>query len=341
MTVAAMHAMHALELSMQERLVDGRERLAEALPMAGPETTALEGLLAEVEQALHRLESGRFGACEACDGVVELDRLAVDPLVRVCLDCLSAAERRALEHDLETAAAVQAAMLPPADLAAAGWELRFEHRPAGPVSGDFCDLLEPERPGAPLHLVFGDAAGKGVSGSLLTSQLHAVFRSLLAVERPLPALLTDANRMFSRHIPVSRFATVVCGRLAADGGVEMVNAGHPPPLVLRRGAGGGLRVERLSTPGLPLGLFACSEYAAAHTRLEPGESLVLFTDGLSEALDGGGEEYGAARLARCLERYEGASATEIAAACLDDLVRFGGGRAAHDDLALLVVRRPE
>ena len=334
--------MHPMEVSIQERLDLGLQRLAAVLPRAGSDHALLAGLLHEVEGALERLEAGTFGACEVCHGTVEIDRLVADPLLRVCLGCLSPAELRALEHDLETAAAVQAAMLPPADLAAAGWEVHFALRPAGPVSGDFCDLLEPERDGGPLHLVFGDASGKGVSGSLLTSQLHAVFRSLLAVERPLPAILEDANRMFSRHIPASRFATVVAGRLAADGGVEIANAGHPPPLLLRRRANGSpRRVERLTRPGLPLGLFPRASYAAARERLRPGDTLVLFTDGLSEAAAGDGEEYGAARLERVLGTLDGASAREVASACLDDLVRFRAGGAAHDDLALLVVRRIE
>lgn len=331
--------MHAMELSIHERLDAGRQRLGALLPAAGDERALLEGLLRDVDSALARLEAGVFGTCDVCGDPVEVERLVADPLLRVCLDHLTPVQRRALEHDLETAAAVQAAMLPPADLAAAGWEVRFEHRPAGPVSGDFCDLLLPERDGGPLHFVFGDASGKGVSGSLLMSQLHAVFRSLLREQRSVADVLVDANRMFSEHIPASRFATVVCGRLQADGGLELANAGHLPPLLLRAEPVAGRRVWPLAATGLPLGLFPHALFAAARDRLRAGDSLVLFTDGLSEAVDGGGEEYGTERLAARLEPLAGADAAEIAAACLDDLGRFRAGGAARDDLALLVVRR--
>ena len=95
------------------------------------------------------------------------------------------------------------------------------------------------------------------------SQLHAVFRSLLREERSVADVLVDANRMFSEHIPASRYATVVCGRLQADGGLELANAGHLPPLLLRAGLVAGRRVRPLAATGLPLGLFPRASFAAA------------------------------------------------------------------------------
>jgi len=343
MPAAAMPLAAPLAASFGERLAERRRRLTAALATAG-RAALLESLLAEVDAALARLEDGSYGLCVACGDAVEVDRLAADPLLRFCLDHLSAAERRAFEHDLDTAARIQRALVPPSDLAHAGWLLRFEYRPAGPVSGDFLVLpapvvTEPPTP-RPLDLAFGDAAGKGVAGSLLVSQLHAIFRGLFAAGAPLAALMSDANRIFCESTPANAFATAVAARLSPDGAAEIANAGHPPALL--RAADG--TVRRLDSGGLPLGLFARGEYAARRLSLAAGETLLLYTDGFSEATDPAGREHGVDRLAERFATLGGAPPEESAAALVDHLAAFrAGGLArdvkAHDDLALLVVRR--
>lgn len=335
-TIAATPARSVVDSSFRERLELRRERLVTALPNA-PEPALLEGLLEQVDAALERVADGRFGRCETCGDSVEVERLAADPLLRFCLDHLSRAERRALEHDLETAARVQGALLPRRDLAAGGWEAHLEYCPAGPVGGDFCDLLPGDGDAAPLSFVFGDVSGKGVAASLLVAHLHALFRSLLATSRPLPELMADANHLFSQSTPASHYATAVVGRLGADGAVELANAGHPPVLLRTRNGA----VRRLCSGGLPVGMFAEVSFRAERLRLAPGDTLLLYTDGVSEAReesrDGDGGEYGVERLARTLARLGDLSAGEVAAACLDDL--HGNGHRAADDLTLLAVRR--
>jgi len=109
--------------TVREQLLAGRERLSDVL--AGNESEQMLRLLAEVDSALHRIEHGAFGVCEVCQGTVPAGDLLENPLLRVCLDCLTPKQQRALEYDLELAAQIQKGLLPPTDLAIAGWEISY------------------------------------------------------------------------------------------------------------------------------------------------------------------------------------------------------------------------
>ena len=324
--------LHAVEVSLRERLELRRERLAEALDERRAAPAELEGLLGEVDRALDRLAAGKFGICEECGDPVEVERIVSDPLIRVCLDHLSAPERRALEHDLETAARVQAALLPAADQTVHGWEIHLDYLPAGPVSGDFC-VLVPDGERGGLHVLFGDAIGKGVAASLLMSQLHALFRVLVSSPRAPEDLVAELNRLLRESTPAGRFATLVYARLSGTGEVELVNAGHLPPLVVRAGG-----VERLPSDGMPVGLFDGLSFSSQRLSLAAGETLVLYTDGITEATDGSGREFGVDRFAAAFEAAGTAGARDLAARPLRDLASFRG-RGKGDDLSLLALRR--
>lgn len=131
---------------VRHQLLERRRRLAAAADPHGQ--VDLAGLLAQVDSALERLESDEFGLCEACRVPIENERLLADPTARVCLECLGAEESRALERDLETAAAVQAALLPARASEAAGWQIRYHYAPLGVVSGDQLADLDRFRDGA-------------------------------------------------------------------------------------------------------------------------------------------------------------------------------------------------
>src|SRR5258705_6909181 len=173
------------------------------------------------------MDEGTFGICETCHESVEKERLLNDPLVRFCLDHLTREEQRALESDLELAARIQQGLLPPPELSAAGWHVRYHYEPAGPVSGDYCDVLESD---GGLLFLFGDVSGKGVAASMLMSHLHATFRSLARAGLPLERMVEDAIRIFCESTLAGEFATLVVVRVAHDGSVEFVNGGHLPVL---------------------------------------------------------------------------------------------------------------
>ena len=325
-----------LESSLREQLVQRKGRLATALGAAAAAGAyaELNALLSEVDGALERLESGTWGLCEVCHDPVEAERLACDPLLRYCLDHLTAAGRQALQHDLDTAARIQAALLPRRDLALDGWDVHYHYQPAGPVSGDYVDLATAGPGGRDLYFVFGDVAGKGVAASILMSHLKAVFAGLIAAAPPLDALMADANRVLCETTLASHFATVVAGRLRPDGRGELVNAGHPHPLLLAAG-----EVRQLPSTGLPVGMFCDARYDVERFGLAPEDALVLYTDGLSEATDPQGEEYGGERPARLLAGRSGASAQALTHALQADVEAFRAGTPQGDDLTLLAIRR--
>jgi len=183
---------------------------------------SLSDLLSEVDAALGRIDEGSYGICETCHESVEKERLLNDPLVRFCLDHLTRKEQLALQSDLELAARIQQGLLPPPELSAAGWHVRYHYEPAGPVSGDYCDVLESD---GGLLFLFGDVSGKGVAASMLMSHLHATFRSLARANLPLQRMVEAANRIFSESTLAGQFATLVVGRATEDGSVEFVSAG--------------------------------------------------------------------------------------------------------------------
>lgn len=316
---------------VRDELLERRERLA-SVAVTVRESQLVE-LLRQVDSALERLDGGTWGQCAACLGAVEEDRLAADPLLTICLECLSPAERKALERDLETAAQVQAALLPPRQLVYDGWEVALLWEPLGPVSGDHYDLLRPERDGEPLHLVVGDASGKGVSASLVQSHLHALLRALATPELSLAALLTRANRLLCEVTLPAAYATLLAARLYSGGRLELANAGHPRPLLAdRRG------VRPVEGAGLPMGLFCEAEYTPRDLQLAPGDTLLLYTDGWTEAATDEGE-YGIGRAAAILRRAKDRPLAELLAACRADMEEFLGGAPRGDDLTLLALRR--
>jgi sigma-B regulation protein RsbU (phosphoserine phosphatase) len=163
--------------------------------------------------------------------------------------------------------------------------------------------------------------------------LSAILRSLLSVRLPVPEIMTRANRLFCESTLESQYATLICGRIG-EAGVELSNAGHCPPLVVRSGG-----VQRIDTSGLPLGLFCKTEYGVTRLALDPGSSLFLYTDGLTEARDPLGNEFGEERLAACLYRSPQAEARALNMAVLNDVTVFRGSGRPADDLTLLALRR--
>ena len=321
---------------MRTDLLDRRTRLAHA---ATHEPTAPDyrALLSEVDAALARMDGGTFGLCETCGDPIEADRLSADPLLRRCIDHLTASERHVLDQDLELAARIQLGLLPPREITALGWEIAYHFEPYGHVGGDYTDVVRPDPRGDSLFFLLGDVSGKGVAASLLMSNLHATIRSLTSVGVTVEELMTRANRLFCQHTLDMHYATLVGGRATASGEVEIANAGHWPVAHVRRD-----RTQLFESTGLALGMFCSAEYSQRRMRLEPGEFLVLYTDGLTEARNRADEEYGTDRLGALLTelaQQSNPSARDLTTACLRDLTAFRDGAPPNDDLTIMVVKR--
>lgn len=272
-------------------------------------------------------------SCEICSGELDQDILRAGPLKRICLECLSEEERHALQHDLEVAGQIQARLLPARNLTFGRWQIHYHYEPLGAVSGDHIDLIRPGRTGRALHFLFGDVSGKGVAASILMANLQALFRSLVSQELPLAEIVERANHLFHESTAANSYATLVAGRLNGDGRLELCNAGHNPPLLVRDGG-----LASLAAGGPPLGIAARGRIVPKRLHLEPDDFLFLYTDGLSEANNDGGEEYGSCRLEESLAGYRGRAARDVVGSILEEVRSFQDGTPQIDDVTAMVIR---
>jgi sigma-B regulation protein RsbU (phosphoserine phosphatase) len=319
-----------VDSAFRPQLLERRARLQ----AAGNSVSAayLNSLLAEVDAALGRIENGSFGLCETCHDPIEAGRLEGNPLERFCLDHLSAAELRAHQEDLDLATQIQSKLLPPRDIVLENWDAQYRYRPVAAVGGDYCELTAMQD-GKSVFFAVGDVAGKGVAASLLMTHLSAIFRSLLSLDLPLAEMVGRANRLFCESTAPAHYATLACGRATADE-VQLCNAGHCPPLLLLRDG-----TRRLDSTGLPLGLFCGGQYTVQHLHPGVGETLVLYSDGISEAQDDAGHDFGDDGLIRSLREHYDEGANAMADGVLRDVGRFRENCPPADDMTLLIVRR--
>jgi phosphoserine phosphatase RsbU/P len=315
---------------LRDQLIVRRQKLESAAATLSDPDEVMR-LLAEVDAALDRLNAGTFGLCETCGDAIEADRLLADPVTRFCIDHLTRAEQSALEQDLDLAARIQRELLPKSDVRFDGWNLAYHYRPAGPVSGDYYDLIATDDGQG--YFLIGDVAGKGIAAALLMSHLSAMLRTLISLGLPLGQLMERTSRVFCESTLPTTYSTLVCGRTSSSGDVEISNAGHPPPLVI-----GAREIVRVDATGLPVGMFCNERFSSRAVHLDPGETLLLYTDGLIEAQNPEGVEYGVDRLcafARSAPRQPEA----LIDACLRDLARFRRAPGSTDDLTMLAVSR--
>lgn len=241
-------------------------------------------------------------------------------------------EKERLEHELNIAAEIQRGLLPkefPQSnyFSAAGFNVACES-----VGGDFFDVF-PLCAGR-YAFVVADVAGKGISAALLASVLQGVFSASMITELNAEALLARVNQYLCERSGQARYATLFYSVLSEDGSLEYINAGHLPPLV--RTARGNVRP--LGAGNLPLGLFCNAEYRASHGSLAPGDCLVIFSDGVTEAQNTQLELFGAERLAGVLRGFRGRTAQELAETIRFEVATFAGAAPQSDDLTLLVVQ---
>ena len=244
------------------------------------------------------------------------------------------ASQERLERDVRIAQEVQARLFPQKVPKSAGLECDGVCRPARGVAGDYYDFLEIDR--GHLGIALGDVAGKGISAALLMASLQGALRSHASLSDGGPAeAARDINAQIHTLTDANRFATFFWAIFdEAERALTYVNAGHNPPMLLR--ASGAL--ERLTVGGPPLGVFAGSTYRQETVALYPGDLLVAFSDGITEAPDADEEEFGEARLERALRDRAALPAGDLCRAVLSSAESFQGGTAQVDDMTVVVVR---
>jgi serine phosphatase RsbU (regulator of sigma subunit) len=241
-------------------------------------------------------------------------------------------ERERIEQELRTARAIQHAFLPREVPAFPEWRLVPYYQPAREVGGDFYDFLS--LPDGQLGLVIGDVTGKGVPAAMVMATVHTMLRAAARGTASPGEVLARINDLLVAELPEGMFVTCFYAILdPASGQIRYANAGHDPPY--RRRAGD---VARLWATGMPLGIMPGSDYEEDATILAPGDSLLLYSDGLVEAHDPTREMFGSPRLIKLLaDRAEGAQLIE---SLLGELRRFTGeGWEQEDDVTLVTLER--
>jgi sigma-B regulation protein RsbU (phosphoserine phosphatase) len=250
-------------------------------------------------------------------------------------DLLAVARREAqLAREVEIARDVQRNLFPRELPRVPGWEVAAVCRPARTVAGDYYDVML-GADGA-LGLALGDVSGKGVGASLLSAGLHAMVRGRLpAPACDLARLLEDLNTHLVESSAEGMFATLVVARIdPSSGRMAYANAGHPPALLM--GAAGG----RWLDDGGPLaGVIPRARYAPGELSLVPGDLLVIYSDGVTEAARPGGEMFGEQRLLEALRCARDLPAAEVLSRLLEAVEGFAGAEEPADDISVIVVRR--
>ena len=250
----------------------------------------------------------------------------------VFLIVLELADRIVVRDELEVARELQHDLLPKRRPEVAGWEFIFSYRTANTIGGDYYDFIPLED--GRLAVVVGDASGHGIAAGLLMAIASSALKLAIDVDPTPAAVARFVNRALCRSGSNRAFMTLFFGLLdPATGRMEYVVAGHPYPM-LRRSDG---EIIELGEGGFPLGIRKELGSPTGEVVIEPGDQLLLHTDGIAETLDPGGEDYGYDRLRRALEF--GGSATAIHDRIVREMVSFQGDAPTHDDRSLVVIAR--
>ena len=243
-------------------------------------------------------------------------------------------DKLALKGDLEIARQIQFGLLPFEPWDQGRVAIRSAMRPANTVGGDYFDIVDLGQ--GRLAVMVGDVSGKGMPAALLMALLQGSLRTLLTAGLRGADMIAKLNVHLCAHIPSNRLVTLFYGELDAGATtLRYVNAGHNPPFVVRSDG----TLERLAPTAMALGIQAEAPYAAMETPLDPGDRLLFYTDGITEANDIYDVEYGDERLAAFLSRSRAASDQELLDGLLADVLRYCGPVRPHDDMTLMVVAR--
>ncbi len=243
-------------------------------------------------------------------------------------------ERERLEREQQVASEIQQRFLPAAAPQIEGYELQGISFPCYEIGGDYYDFIQ--REDGKLVVALGDVSGKGTAAALLMSSLHAAVHAQADNHDSIVKTISAVNRYLVESIPPNRFVTLFYAELdSKTGSLAFLNAGHNPPLIVHAGG----TMEQLASGGLPLGIMSDAEFREGGTQLRPGDVLVIYSDGVSEAVNANGEEFGPTRLYEVVARNLDASAGGIRDRIESALTKFCQGTPAADDITLVIVKR--
>lgn len=243
-------------------------------------------------------------------------------------------EKHRIEQQLRIARQVQGALLPVADPMLSGYDVAGINVPTWEIGGDYFDYLP--QPDGRLGVAIADVSGKGVPAALIMATFRAALRAQRQRDILLEQMVIELNRILLDSMDSSRFVTAVYGLLDREtGAFGYANCGHNPPLLLRAGGA----CESLASSGPALGMWAGARFEPGRVTLEFGDTLVLYTDGVVEVMEPGGELFGAERLERVLREHGEKPARDMIQAVVDATHAFAGREGYEDDFTLVMVKR--
>lgn len=240
-------------------------------------------------------------------------------------------EMARIEHELKIAAEIQKALLPSGSHTGPFFQSAGSSVQARSIGGDFFDMQD--MPDGQFGFLVGDVAGKGPAAALLTSKILGIFSAFVSVGDGPEQTVDHINKVLTRRQIDARYATLLYGQLSADGKLMFCNAGHNPPLIY--GADG---LRRIESGGMPVGLFEMAPYSCDTLAMQPGDTMVLYSDGVTEAHNVAGEEFGEARLVQVMERYHRGRADVVLEQVINAVKEFARGAEQYDDVTALVVK---
>jgi sigma-B regulation protein RsbU (phosphoserine phosphatase) len=234
--------------------------------------------------------------------------------------------------DLQEASEIQKSLLPERDPVFEGYEIAGRSVPAERVGGDLYDFhVLDERV---LGIAIGDASGHGLPAALVARDVVTGMRMGVEKEMKISGVITKLNRVINQSRLSTRFVSLFYGELEHNGTLVYINAGHPPPLLFK-----GTDIEELRTGGTILGPLQDAVYERGFAFLDPGDMLVLFSDGIIEDIDTAGEMFGKERLVSFLLSVRDEAASEIVEQLFAHLIAFSSGERLKDDATVIVIKR--
>lgn len=273
--------------------------------------------------------------------ITRLDRQALDTLAAEGAMIIenarllrAARDQERTLHEMSLARSIQQSLLPRALPQASYFHAHALTTPCRTVGGDYYDAVS--LPRDRIGLTVADVSGKGLPAAMMSMTLQGAFAALAAADLELPELFRRINLFLCERTPPEMYATLFYGVLDPAGHFEYVNAGHVPPLCVRASGG----VDSLNSPGFPLGMFDGARYEVASATLFPGDQVIVFSDGLTEAQNDAMDMLGEARLAAIVEKcaLAGASPEEVCNSLVAAAENFSGPTPQTDDLTVAVLR---
>ena len=331
---------------IQESLEEKLEHVTEFLESASEaekeiclceEEGGVQAHLGVIEASLEKIEDESLGICVICHEPVDAELLQMDYTATVCLGHFTDEELRRLESELELSQIVQRALLPQRVPNIPGVELAAFHRPSEIIGGDYFDFFQYRD--CTYGLVIADVSGHGVSAGMLMSSLQTALRTI-APESDSPAeILERINRFYIHNINFTTFVTVFLARFEPNSHtLTYVNAGHNPPAIRYEDNS---EISWLGPTAPAIGLVEEFHPRTDSVVLTKGDSLLLYTDGVTEVLDSGNTEFGQERLAEVFRQNSNLTAPDMLHVIRQGVNTFGDNRPLVDDVTLIALKVSE